>query len=398
MKAPYRLSVGNDRCEIKGLTNTHIQCAVDRVAMLGGGEVELSEGTFHMADSLHLRSGVLVKGQGERTVLRKSAMKSALVSTYLGFGHNDIVVDHPERFAAGEGILIADARASGFYQTQGTLVRREDDTWFYSESHAHDYNARNGGVVKTLYSVVSAIDVYDARLEGVSIDGNAAENDALNGCRGGGFFAHRANRTAVVDVAVRNFNGEGFSFQTCDDLELDRCLAEACTGNGFHPGSGSNRFRIHHCRATDCGVCGLFYCLRVRDSVLEDCVFERNGSHGVSVGGRDTDHVNRRLTIRGNGGAGFFFRPGDRSLAAHRNRVEGCRIENNCTRDGEAEIVLQGETDGVVLTGNTIVRRADRPGILVKPEMPAFEASGNSIEPGGADAVLDMRRPVVPAP
>lgn len=386
----FRLTVGAAGSDIAGFTNTHIQCAVDRIAMLGGGLVDLSEGVFTLADSLHLRTGVTVRGRGEGTVLRKAPMKSARVASYLGFGHCDIVVDAPDRFAHGDGILIADDRAVGFYQTVSTLVRREGDTWICSRPHAHDYDARFGGVVKTLYSPISAIEVVDAAVEDLVVDGDAARNDTLNGCRGGGFFAHRSNRVVARRVVVRDFNGEGFSFQTCDDLELDGCLAERCTGNGFHPGSGSNRFRIHGCVARESGAGGLFYCLRVRDSLLEDCVFENNRSHGVSIGERDTGHINRRLTIRGNGGAGVYLRPGDSPVAAHGNLIENCCLEDNARKGGEAEIVLQGKADGVKVIGNTI-RRGSHTGILVMPEMPAFECSGNRIDPPGDGAVVDRR-------
>lgn len=70
-----QLSVGEEGCDIVGFTNVHIQCAVDRLAMLGGGTVELSPGIFQMADALHLRSHVTVRGSGVSTVLRKAAMK-----------------------------------------------------------------------------------------------------------------------------------------------------------------------------------------------------------------------------------------------------------------------------------------------------------------------------------
>ncbi len=386
-----KLSVGDEGCDIEGFTNVHIQCAVDRLAMLGGGIVELSAGVFQMADALHLRSHVTVRGSGSSTVLRKAAMKKARVSTFLGYGHYDVVVDEPDAFSLGDGILLSDDTSGGFLQTVGTLIRREGDTWFTSVPHAHDYRARDNGLVRTLYPLVSAVDVREAILEDLIIDGKAAQNERLNGCRGGGFFAHRSDDITVRGVTVRDFCGDGFSFQTCDDLELRDCVAQDCEGHGFHPGSGSNRFHIHHCRASRCGECGLFYCLRVRDSLLEKCTFEENGSHGVSIGSRDVDHLNRCLTVCRNGGAGIYLRPGGRATAAHGNRIEGCALEDNCRGDGEGEIVLQGEAEDVQVVGNTIRRRAETPGLLIKAEMPPFVWEDNVVEPGGEGAVVDRR-------
>jgi hypothetical protein len=88
---PIKLTVGAPESDLPGFTNQQIQCAIDRVAFLGGGVVELSEGTFKLADSVHLRSRVRLTGQGEKSVLLKNPMKSARVVAYLGYGLNAIL-------------------------------------------------------------------------------------------------------------------------------------------------------------------------------------------------------------------------------------------------------------------------------------------------------------------
>lgn len=57
-----------------------------------------------------------------------------------------------------------------------------------------------------------------------------------------------------------------------------------------------------------------------------------------------------------------------------------------------AEIILQGNTEGIHLLGNHIRRRTDRPGLLVMADMPDFEMRDNRIEPDGPDAIIDHRR------
>jgi len=274
----------------------------------------------------------------------------------------------------------------------GTLTGREGNTWFYNQLHAHDYGQKDNAFLKTLFPLVNAVDIHDALVENLVIDGNSGKNGPMNGCRGSGFYAFRSDRISVRNIVIHDYRGEGFGFQTCDDMRLEYCRAERCAGNGFHPGSGSNRFNISNCIARDCEVCGLFYCLRVRDSVLQNCTFENNGLHGVSIGERDIRHVNRNLTIRGNGGAGIYIRNCIRELAAHGNIIENCKLDGNCRKDGEAEIVLQGETDGVRVVGNRIRRRKDKPGILVKENMPHFEQRNNTILPAGKGAYVDLRK------
>lgn len=389
----YRLTVGGEGCDIRGFTNTHLQCAVDRVAMLGGGEVELSAGEFLMADSLHLRSGVEARGQGEATVLRKGPQKRSRVIAVLGYGHYDVCVAEPDRFEAGEGVWIRDDDAHGFYTTVGTLVRREGDTWFTSRPHCHDYRPGANAVVETAFPVVSAYDVCDAVLADVAIDGNQAANpDAINGCRGAGVFAMRSDRLAVRRVTVRNGNFDGISFQTCDDVAIADCLVAGCTGHGYHPGSGSNRFHIRGCTGRGNGACGLYYCLRVRDSLLADCTFEANALHGVSTGGRDSGNVNRNLVIRDNGGCGFFFRKHARNDAPDRNVIEGCTFERNAADGGEAEILVQGEVDGTRIASSTIRPGGGKCAVRICEEVLSVEMDDNDLGAGGEGLVDDRRQ------
>ena len=391
----YRVTVGNTTCDIPGFTNKQIQSAIDHVHLLGGGEVELSAGTFHLADSVHLRSNVRVVGQDEKTVLRKNAMKGAKVANFLGFGHYDLCVDDPDAFNIGDGIWMGDDNSGGFYTTVATLVRREGDMWFVNRPHPHDYLDRSNGVVYTLFPMASAYDADDASIEHLTIDGNKAENPVmLNGCRGGGVFALRCRRLKVLNLHIRDANTEGVSFQTCVDPEVAHCLVEHCTGNGYHPGSGSTGFHIHHCEARYNGACGLFYCLRVKNSLLEHCTFEHNADHGVSTGARDTDSLNRNLTIRQNGGCGFYFRDDSELNAAHNTVIQACTFAENCgdpAMESDAELLIQGGTDGVRLLDNQITRRPDKPAVILGARLTNFALEGNTITPDGEGAVIDRR-------
>ncbi len=388
------LTVGNARSDIPGFTNTQIQAAIDRCACLGGGTVVLSKGRFLMHDSMHLRTGVHVRGQGSATVLLKAPMKSARITCFLGYGHRDLELDTPDIFNPGDGVLIRDNNAFGFYTTVATLVRREGDIWFTNRPHQHDYLGANGGVVETLFPVVSAENISDATLENLRIEGNRKQNPVkANGCRACGFLALNAHRVTVRGVTVNDYNGDGFGFQTCDDFAAEGCTVAHCTGNGFHPGSGSNRFHMINCTARNNLGCGLYYCLRVRHGLLENSLFEKNGSFGVSIGERDTDSINRNLTIRLNGAAGIYIRPCIHANAAHRTLIEKCTLDHNCAGkdQADAEIILQGETDGLRVLGNTIRPRPGKSGILIRKGTPPCEIKGNRITPAGKNATLDQR-------
>src|SRR5437868_1205574 len=62
MKERARVTVGLHDAAITGADNRALQAAVDYVASLGGGVVEIGAGTYLMRDSLHLRPNVTVQG------------------------------------------------------------------------------------------------------------------------------------------------------------------------------------------------------------------------------------------------------------------------------------------------------------------------------------------------
>ena len=72
MKELPRISVGHSHADIIGTDNRALQAAVDYVAGLGGGIVEIGEGEYLMRDSLHLHSLVTVRGTKGKTILRKA--------------------------------------------------------------------------------------------------------------------------------------------------------------------------------------------------------------------------------------------------------------------------------------------------------------------------------------
>src|ERR687885_679130 len=71
---------------------------VDYVAGLGGGVVEIGAGEFLMRDSLHLRSGVTVRGRKGQTILRKADGVISPLALDGDFGEQQITVEDPTGF------------------------------------------------------------------------------------------------------------------------------------------------------------------------------------------------------------------------------------------------------------------------------------------------------------
>ncbi len=343
------------RLTVRPGDNRAIQEAVDKAAARGGGSVVLRPGVYRMDDSLHLRPGVHIKGSGPDTVLRKAPEVRSDLSADLGYGHYDVSLAQPERFSVGMGVLVTDSRAGGFYDTQATLTWRQGDRFGTSRMLNHDYARNASGRVLSLFPVIRAEGVEDASVSDLAVDGNRAQNpDSLNGCRGGGVFLLQSHRLTLLNLRVANVNGDGISFQQCEETIVESCTSEDNTGLGLHPGSGSVKPILRRCTCRRNGADGIFYCLRVSFSLCEGCVIEDNGRHGISIGGRDTDHLIRNNTIRHNGGCGVFFREHDRVMAGNRVCLEANELAGNCQRLGEAEIHLAAALGDVHVLRNRV--------------------------------------------
>ncbi len=354
MKELPSVTVGRKNADLVGNDNRVLQAAVDYIAGLGGGVVEIGEGEYLMYDSLHLRSNVTVRGKKGKTVLRKAdGVVSALVLDG-DYGEQQVTMEDPTGFAVGYGVAIWDDRAGGFHTTVARITGRNGNTFSFDNPLMADCMVNNKAKAATVFPVVSAYNVEGARIENLVIDGNKKSNVHLNGCRGAGIFLYRAFGTIIRGCLVRNYNGDGISFQQSNDVTVVDCICEDNASLGLHPGSGSQRPLIRKCIARRNGTDGLFLCWRVRHGLFESNVLESNGRFGISIGHKDSDNLLRRNVIRLNHQDGIFFRNESLGMAAHRNRIEENIIENNGTGGEAAGIRIRGYTNDLVFRDNTI--------------------------------------------
>src|SRR5438093_9040599 len=164
--------------------------------------------------------------------------------------------------------------------------------------------------------------VEGVRVEALTIDGNKEENVHLNGCRGAEIFLYRCPGAVITQCTVRRYNGDGVSFQQCNDVQVLECVSEENASLGFHPGSGSQRPLVRDCTARANGEDGLFLCWRVKNGVFENNTLQANGRFGISIGHKDTDNLIRGNKVLGNHEDGVCFRNETEGMAGHRNRLE----------------------------------------------------------------------------
>jgi parallel beta-helix repeat protein len=391
-----RITVGRKDADLVGADNRALQAAVDYIAGLGGGVVEIGEGEYLMHDSLHLRANVTVRGERGKTVLRKADGAVTPLTLDGDFGEEQITLKDARGFAPGCGVTVWDDRAGGFHTTVARITGQRGNTLAISTPLGADCMVGNNARAATVFPVVSGYDLQGVRVEGLTIDGNRQANVHLNGCRGAGIFLYRAFGTVIEGCTVRNFNGDGISFQQSNDVSVVDCLSEDNASLGIHPGSGSQRPTVRRCIARRNGEDGLFLCWRVRFGTFEDNLLEQNGRFGISIGHKDSDNLLRRNRVRGNSQDGVFFRDETLGMAAHRNRLEENTIEDNGTASQAAGIRVRGDTNGLIFRGNVIrdtrpeASRTQTTGILIEERVAEVTLEQNAIE---AKTPIDDRRP-----
>lgn len=354
MKVLPSITVGKDNAHITGSDNSALQAAVDYIAGLGGGTVEIGEGRYIMHDSLHLRSNVTVKGKKGKTILRKADGAVCPLALDGDFGEQQFTVINPAGFEVGYGVAIWDDRAGGFHTTVARITGRNGNTFSIDKPLMADCMVANKAKAATVFPVVSGYNIEGARLEGLTIDGNKEANPYLNGCRGAGIFLYRAFGTVIEDCSVRNYNGDGISFQQSNDVTVAHCISENNNYLGIHPGSGSQRPQVRDCLASNNGTDGLFLCWRVRHGSFTNNVLQGNRRFGISIGHKDSDNLIRSNVVRSNHRDGVFFRNETLGMAAHRNRLEDNVIENNGVGTEAAGIRIRGYTNDLIFKNNTI--------------------------------------------
>ncbi len=395
MKELPTITVGLENAALIGSDNRVLQAAVDYIAGLGGGIVEIGPGQYIMHDSLHLRPNVTIRGKKDKTTLRKAdGTVSALVLDG-DFGEQQITVADPTGFAVGNGVAIWDDHAGGFHTTVARITGRNGNTFSIDKPLMADCMVGSNAKAATVFPVVSAYDTEGARIENLVIDGNKQSNTNLNSCRGAGIFLYRAFGTVIQGCVARNYNGDGISFQQSNDVTVIDCICEDNASLGIHPGSGSQRPVVRGCIARRNGTDGLFLCWRVRHGLFEDNTLEENGQFGISIGHKDSDNIFARNLIRLNRQDGVCFRNESLGMAAHRNRLEENVIENNGAGGQAAGIRIRGQTNDLVFKNNVIRdtqsdgAKTQSVGILIEENVGQVILQGNKID---AQTKIDDRR------
>lgn len=354
-----QITVGASGAQIEGLSHSSIQAAMDRLADAGGGVVELSEGTFDLRDTLRLRSGVTLRGQGSSTVLRKCDGVRCAISVDLDWVTQRVTIEDSSGFEPGMGVTIGDDRwAHQGNEIVATIARKSGNTLEFDQVMRGPAMANRNGYILTGFPLLWGAGVTNVGIERLVLDGNPARNflhpDAW---KLSGIYLDEVRQAVIRDCEVREIVGFGCFVLNCADVALTGCRVSDCALEGVHVGS-TRGFSLRHCRIEGNAVRmegrgGVYLCFLAIEGVYEDNEILNNNGPGIIIGYRDRDNLFIRNVIRGNRPTGIAlgaqFR-GD-TYRTYGNVFRDCVIEDN----GDAQ-----EGFGVHISGDAHHTRLER--------------------------------------
>ncbi len=352
------LTVGPSGADFIGSTHLVIQGALDRAGALGGGTVTLLPGVYTLGNGIYIPRNVNLIGAGAETILRKADGWEVPLWEDGDWGDVWACSKPLPPLAIGDGVTVSSTRGCGFYATVGAVLEIEGDSVRINRRFTADFMVSDNATLAKVYPLVALEEAGNSTISDFVIDGNAANNPRMNGCRGGGVWGLFSPNVTVARITIRNFHGDGISFQQCHDWVVEDCVVEDCLGGGFHPGSGSQRPIIRDCTARRNAGWGLFVCWRVKHGRFEHNLLQANQAGGFCIGHKDTDNLIQENRILDNAGPGIYTRNETFLMAPHRGHYALNVLRGN--NGGGPQVVLDGEVHDLVFVDNEYDAQAPR--------------------------------------
>jgi nitrous oxidase accessory protein NosD len=347
------ITVGGTSADIQGYTNEAIQVAVDALPS-EGGTVRLNTGRFIIKAPVRLKSNVKLIGSGPETILRRIDGYHSRFIVDADFGELKLTVEDVSGFEIGMSIQVTNDPYSECWDVSTGVITDIVDNVIYIDTHLiRDYDCEKNGMVTNAGSCISVLNAQNVFVYNFTIDGNKEKNDLLDGCNGGGIVIIKSKYVTVEKVHVKDFNGEGITWQITENVTVRNCEISGCSNMGLHPGTGSPNSLIEGNNSHNNKV-GMFICWRVHHSLVTDNQFHHNSDCGINTGHKDTDVIFKNNHIFENGSDGVFFRDEDPKNSPHRNSFINNIVENNGTAKGGYGFNFNGNALDVLLEDNII--------------------------------------------
>lgn len=379
-------TVGQTEGDMIGKDDKIIQAGIEYLNRLGGGTLRILPGVYNMKNSIYLHPNITIKGSGDKTVLKMAPGFVTPIIRNMDGGEYGIQVKDPSGFEPGRGIMLR-TTAKAAWQIEvlkATVTKIEGDIVYFDKIADKDFHLNKQCTAATIFPILIAENADNVNVEDIVFDGNKEQNEHINGNFSGAVFLHLCNNWNFKNVTSRNYNGDGYSWQTCNDIHLDHCKSLNNTDLGFHPGTGSQRPVISNCISTGNSE-GLYFCWNVTDGFVDNCTFSENIKYGISVGHRDTDNIIQNCLVENNKEVGILFRKDDDDdfFAGNRNLVKNCTVKDNGTKREGVGIDVTWKTQNITIENTKFISSQagiQKIGIKIGKEAEGIKTSGNTFE------------------
>jgi hypothetical protein len=323
------ITVGGPNAQISGFTNQAIQFAIDAVAKTGG-TVKLNPGTYEIKAPVRMKSNVKLIGSGKETILKRGVGVQTKYIVDADFGELKLTVENTDGFEIGMKVQVTDEDNSGCWNVSAAYISDIADNIIYIDKGLiRDYRSDKNGLISNASSVIEVLDAENVLIYNLTADGNRNENFFADGCNSAGILVLRSKKVTVDNVHVKDFNGEGISWQITENVTIKNSEISGSGNTGLHPGTGSPFSVIENNDVHHNDRDGLFICWRVYESRVSNNKFHHNGRFGICTGHKDTDVIFSENQIFNNKSDGVNLRGEREENAPHRNTFVKNRIENN---------------------------------------------------------------------
>ena len=279
--------------EIESFTSG-LQEAVDALPERGG-IVLVPPGIYPLRRHVHLRSHVTIRGVGQSSLITRTPEVSSALIEDAQAGDTAVQVESTAEFEVGMEVSVFDKAKRGWYATHALITDIDGNTLTLDRpiNEGHPCLLAQNGMVAHAFSAFVAWEERGCELESLSIDGgNTTGQSAFADFTISAIHFVRTTDARVRSCIVRRWPADGFSVQGGASATVTDCIAEGCLGHGFHPGTSVQHSLWTNNIGRDNGQDGLYFCMRVRHSVVSNSTFYGNGRYGIGGLGDGYDEFN----------------------------------------------------------------------------------------------------------
>lgn len=346
------ITVGGENADIAGYNNMSIQFAINAVAKTGG-TVKLNPGHFEIIAPVQMKSNVKLIGSGKETILKRGVGVQTKYIVDADFGELKLTVENSDGFDIGMKVQITDEVNSSCWNVSTAYISDIVENIIYIDKGLiRDYRSDKNGLVSNASSVIEVIEAENVTISNLTADGNRSDNFFADGCNSAGILILRSKKITVDAVYVKDFNGEGISWQITENVRVQNCEISGSGNTGLHPGTGSPFSVIENNDVHHNDRDGLYICWRVYQSQVTNNKFHHNGRFGICTGHKDADVIFEGNHIFDNESDGVNLRGERESNAPHRNIFVKNIIENNGTNGGGYGFSINSPAQNLLLKEN----------------------------------------------